>query len=887
MTRRRRQWSVVAVACLCNATTSRAIRMVHNNNMEEDDVIISNEMRVLGLQNRHESHDASQVNNNEASAESATDGESSSDSLENETKPRVSQHENTGISSSEEESDGAAVQVKVFEEGTETIRGSQADKVWRDPRPVAEQVKTYYEAQAHDSSSDESVVNNNSDDGGDERIRSSDLNEQVPVVRKDPRPVSDQVKSYYEYMAQRDSNTNGSKELDHSDESGDSSGEEPDTGSISRQRAVPDESEPEIERASHTEQVEASAVDEEMSSVEDRIETEAVEDHNASTDDVSSAASGEVDDAPTGSKANETETDMHSEHRDIDLDVSLGDREESEMRSQSRLNDTSMESDEAVDSIRNDTSNQGKSVSSNMTNESSVERNETIPDKSSFQTEEADARSVESDDRTEDVNSMTTDTQEPDSAATSATLDESDLKSRKQASIDDNAIDSGLIDDESDAASSEGAGDDQQSDRHEPSKINEEIVLETHTYAYVDDDVIDFDIIDSESGASREQAIGVSAENPASDESRSDSDLRAEPKETNTTGADTHALLSNETIPEKDPVAEDFEEEEAGGIRGNTIIRPQKTTSTQETMTQAGPPDQDKLMDNTGEKNPSSPGGSTASGVPQGGGWGFGMQSAQRNTALPESLTKPPSRIAVTEYHIQDPKKDSAIQSETEINSDGNVVDKNGADKDEIQAPPATTTTDHDESHEEAQSERPSIVADTTTNDGDQSVQSEQKSVNSEFVEGLDDINKFFQSVDPPDELDVGAAGSSIQEVLVGQSVQIVLKRVKLGFQFIKKRLVKLKTKVDEYFSRRTTQDGEVALITREDLKNAADKIKSLGKRAFEGLQELMDDLFANDDDDDDSFDMDNGLDQVRAKIDRLRREQFAPKRPGDNRGAR
>ena len=30
------------------------------------------------------------------------------------------------------------------------------------------------------------------------------------------------------------------------------------------------------------------------------------------------------------------------------------------------------------------------------------------------------------------------------------------------------------------------------------------------------------------------------------------------------------------------------------------------------------------------------------------------------------------------------------------------------------------------------------------------------RSVNKEFVEGLDDIGKFFEGVDPPDELDVG-----------------------------------------------------------------------------------------------------------------------------------
>jgi hypothetical protein len=60
-----------------------------------------------------------------------------------------------------------------------------------------------------------------------------------------------------------------------------------------------------------------------------------------------------------------------------------------------------------------------------------------------------------------------------------------------------------------------------------------------------------------------------------------------------------------------------------------------------------------------------------------------------------------------------------------------------------------------------------------------------KKSPNSEFVEGLDDIDKFFEGVDVPDELDVGAVGSSIQEVLMGQGTQIVIKRLKMGFAAI------------------------------------------------------------------------------------------------------
>jgi len=47
---------------------------------------------------------------------------------------------------------------------------------------------------------------------------------------------------------------------------------------------------------------------------------------------------------------------------------------------------------------------------------------------------------------------------------------------------------------------------------------------------------------------------------------------------------------------------------------------------------------------------------------------------------------------------------------------------------------------------------------------------------NAEFVEGLDDIDDFFEGVDPPDELDTGY-GSSIQDVLMDKGKHILLKR--------------------------------------------------------------------------------------------------------------
>jgi len=58
----------------------------------------------------------------------------------------------------------------------------------------------------------------------------------------------------------------------------------------------------------------------------------------------------------------------------------------------------------------------------------------------------------------------------------------------------------------------------------------------------------------------------------------------------------------------------------------------------------------------------------------------------------------------------------------------------------------------------------------TTTNNNN-------RDANRQFVTGLDEIDKLFESVEVPDELDVGADGSSMQDVLVGQGLKILWKR--------------------------------------------------------------------------------------------------------------
>lgn len=147
------------------------------------------------------------------------------------------------------------------------------------------------------------------------------------------------------------------------------------------------------------------------------------------------------------------------------------------------------------------------------------------------------------------------------------------------------------------------------------------------------------------------------------------------------------------------------------------------------------------------------------------------------------------------------------------------------------------------------------------------------KSVNAEFVEGLDDINKLFEGVDPPDELDVGAVGSSIQEVLMGKGAQIVSKRVAQGLREVRKVLVEARDKLTSRFKRE-----EGALVTREEVVKGAQDVWKTCHHAFQGfrglIRELIGEIWPDDElEDEDILDMalggekgDDGLYQFSKK---------------------
>ncbi len=69
---------------------------------------------------------------------------------------------------------------------------------------------------------------------------------------------------------------------------------------------------------------------------------------------------------------------------------------------------------------------------------------------------------------------------------------------------------------------------------------------------------------------------------------------------------------------------------------------------------------------------------------------------------------------------------------------------------------------------------------------------------NHDFVSGLDDIHKFFEDVDPPDELDPGAGGLSLEEVIKSQGIQIIKTRLNKGIKFIKGIITKIRQRFND-----------------------------------------------------------------------------------------
>lgn len=128
---------------------------------------------------------------------------------------------------------------------------------------------------------------------------------------------------------------------------------------------------------------------------------------------------------------------------------------------------------------------------------------------------------------------------------------------------------------------------------------------------------------------------------------------------------------------------------------------------------------------------------------------------------------------------------------------------------------------------------------------------------NFDFVEGLDDLGKFFEGIDPPDELDIGASGLSIQEVLVGKGREILVKKVvqltyavKIAWNRLTRIVNKITTRKD---TGREENDGD-GNPRKKWLDELAVKAWNLLKAGAERIVDLVDrvvDRFDGDEDDD------------------------------------
>lgn len=144
---------------------------------------------------------------------------------------------------------------------------------------------------------------------------------------------------------------------------------------------------------------------------------------------------------------------------------------------------------------------------------------------------------------------------------------------------------------------------------------------------------------------------------------------------------------------------------------------------------------------------------------------------------------------------------------------------------------------------EESKSIEAEVEDDTHESQSTEIQDESSSSANTDFVVGLDDIHKFFEDVDPPDELDPGAGGLSLEEVLKAQGIQIIKTRMNKSIQSIKKGVNKVRTKFDEHFG-----DNEGVQAFGRWCANTKEKILQVKEDCVENVRELLERFRGSDD---------------------------------------
>ena len=160
-------------------------------------------------------------------------------------------------------------------------------------------------------------------------------------------------------------------------------------------------------------------------------------------------------------------------------------------------------------------------------------------------------------------------------------------------------------------------------------------------------------------------------------------------------------------------------------------------------------------------------------------------------------------------------KNDKEDEEDTEVNTANSNEEEYQSATDTPEESTTTTQTNdtiEDSPYQEEPNQEEATKQSDYNDDDTGSIlnsNSNNKEANREFVDGLDEIDKLFEEVEVPDELDVGADGSSMQDVLVGQGLKIIWKRAQLVSKGIKSKVDDIATSVKGLYNKLQLNDNE------------------------------------------------------------------------------
>ena len=114
-----------------------------------------------------------------------------------------------------------------------------------------------------------------------------------------------------------------------------------------------------------------------------------------------------------------------------------------------------------------------------------------------------------------------------------------------------------------------------------------------------------------------------------------------------------------------------------------------------------------------------------------------------------------------------------------------------------------------------------------------------------DFVDGLDDLDKLFEDVEAPEELEIGI----LQEILVGRTSHIVRKRLMMGVSFLKATFARTRQTISEHMV-----EKRIRIPTKEEFMRAGEASWRGMQRVYQMMANLLRDLFEDGTDDDETL---------------------------------